>query len=184
MKTTRIMAVTAALSALMLAACEVEVAQDEGMSEALAAAEAKLAAMAKHDAEIAAINTWIEIWDTGETDRLDALAHSNYTRTAPDFNAASLDELKAGMLQVHETYPDFSITNDGVAGGKDGVFVQWTVTGTDSARGEESTGNTMRVTGISRYWFSDGKIARELVIFDTGTALTQLETAEMPHIAD
>lgn len=168
----------------MLAACEVEVEKDGGASEALAAAEAKLTQMATYDAEIAAVKTWIEVWDTAEIDKLDAITHSDYTRMAPDFTAASLDELKAGILQVHASYPDFNITNDGIAGGKDGVFVQWTVTGTDSARGEESTGNTMNVTGISRYKFSDGKIASELVIFDTGLALTQFETTELPHTAE
>ena len=168
----------------MLGACDVEVAQDDGASEALAAAEAKLAQMAAYDAEIAAVKTWIEVWDSAEVDRLDAITLSDFKRTAPDLNANSLDELKAFIMQVHETYPDYSITNDGMAAGPDGAFVQWTVTGSDSGPGEDATGNSMRVTGISRYRFSDGKIASELVIFDTGSALTQLETAELPHIAE
>jgi len=168
----------------MLAACDVEVEKDDGASEALAAAEAKLAQMAAYDAEIAAVKTWREVWDSADVDKLDAITHSDFTRTAPDLNANSLDELKAFILQVHETYPDFSITNDGMAAGADGVFMQWTVTGSDTARGEDATGNSMRVTGISRYRFSDGKIASELVIFDTGSALTQLDTTELPHTAE
>jgi hypothetical protein len=71
-----------------------------------------------------------------------------------------------------------------MAAGPDGVFMQWTVTGSDTARGEHATGNSVRVTGISRYRLSNGKIASELVIFDTGSVLTQLETTELPHIAD
>ena len=168
----------------MLAACDVEVEKDDGASEALAAAEAKLAQMAAYDAEIAAVKTWREVWDSADVDKLDAITHSDFTRTAPDLNANSLDELKAFILQVHEAYPDFSITNDGMAAGADGVFMQWTVTGSDTARGEDATGNSMRVTGISRYRFSDGKIASELVIFDTGSALTQLDTTELPHTAE
>jgi hypothetical protein len=62
--------------------------------------------------------------------------------------------------------------------------VQWTVTGSDTGHGEDATGNSLRATGISRYWISDGKIAEELVIFDTGAVLTQLETDEMPHTAE
>jgi hypothetical protein len=34
---------------------------------------------------------------------------------------------------------------------------------------------------MSRYQFSEGKIAHELVIFDTGFAAAQLGTTEMPH---
>jgi len=175
----------------MLVGCDVKVAKDDVVSEALAAAETKLAAaeaklgkVAEYDEQIAAVNTWIEIWGSADVDKLDAVAMSDYSRTAPDLNANSLDEVKAFMLQVHAAYPDYKITNDGIVAGPDGVFVQWTVTGSDTGRGEDATGNALRVTGISRYWFSDGKIARELVIFDTGAVLTQLETAEMPHTAD
>jgi len=174
MKTTLTTVITVFLSAFMLAACDVEVTKDDDASEALAVAAA----------EIAAVITWREVWDSAEVDKLDAIAHSDYTRTAPDLNANSLDELKAFILQVHATYPDFSITNDGMAAGGDGVFMQWTVTGSDTARGEDATGNSMRVTGISRYRFSDGKIASELVIFDTGLAMTQFETSELPHTAE
>ncbi len=176
----------------MLGAC------DDGTSAALAAAEAKLAeaetklavltkhhsTMMAHDAEVAAVKTWIEVWDSAEVDRLDAVAISDFNRTAPDQNANSLDELKAFILQVHATYPDFNITNDGMAAGPDGTFVQWTVTGSDTARGAEATGNSLNVTGISRYQFVDGKIARELVIFDTGLAMNQLDTDELPHTAN
>jgi hypothetical protein len=184
MKTTLTAAITVFLSAFMLAACDVEEEKNDGANQALAAAEAKLAQMAAYDAEIAAVKTWREVWDSAEVDKLDAIAHSDYKRTAPDLNANSLDELKAFILQVHETYPDYSLTNDGMAAGPDGVFMQWTVTGSDTARGEHATGNSVRVTGISRYRLSNGKIASELVIFDTGSVLTQLETTELPHIAD
>ena len=178
----------------MLAACS----SDNGASEALAAAESKLAeaetklaalttqhvTMMAHDAEMAAVKTWVEVWDSAEVDKLDAIAISDFKRTAPDQNADNLEELKAFILQVHETYPDFNITNDGMAAGPDGAFVQWTVTGTDSGRGEESTGNKLNVTGISRYQFADGKITRELVIFDTGLVTTQLQTEGLPHTSE
>ena len=185
-------------AALVLAACDVEVTTDEATEEALAAAETKLAeaqtklaalttqhvAAMAHDKQIAAVNTFIEAWASADADKLDSIVASDYKRNAPDGSADSLDELKAFMLQVHEAYPDYAISNDGIVAGPDGVFLQWTVTGTDAGRGEGATGNSMRVTGISRYWFADGKIARELVIFDSGAVLTQLETAEMPHTAE
>ncbi len=184
LKTILITAATAVLSTLMLTACDGEVVKDEGVREALAAAEAKLARMPTYDAELAAVETWRQVWDSAEIEKLDAIAHSDYKRTAPDLNANSLEELKAFILQVHATYPDYKITNDAMAAGPDGAFLQWTVTGSDTGRGEQATGKSLRVTGMSRYQFSDGKIASELVIFDTGSVLTQLETAEMPHTAD
>lgn len=172
------------LGMFVLAACDVEVTTDDDAQEALAAAEAGLAEMAAYDEQIAVVNAWIEAWGSADVDKLDAIAASDYKRKAPDLNTSSLDELKAFMLQVHEAYPDYAISNDGIVAGPDGVFVQWTVTGSDTGRSEGATGNSLSVTGISRYWISDGKIAKELVIFDTGAVLTQLETAEMPHTAE
>jgi predicted ester cyclase len=183
------------LAAIMLNACS---AKDDGASEALAATEAKLAeaetklaalmtqhvSMMAHDKQIAVVNAWIEAWGSADVDKLDELAASDYKRKAPDLNTDSLDELKAFMLQVHEAYPDYAITNDGIVAGPDGVFVQWTVTGSDTGRDEGATGNSLRVSGISRYWFAEGKIAKELVIFDSGAVLTQLETDEMPHASE
>ena len=173
-------------AALMLAACDVEVTTDDETEKALAGVEAALGemTMAVYDEQVALVNAWIEAWGSADVDRLDTIAASNYQRKAPDLNTSSLDELKAFVLQVHEAYPDYAITNDGLVAGPDGVFVQWTVTGTDSGRGEGATGNSLRVTGISRYWFADGKITKELVVFDSGAVLTQLETAEMPHTAE
>lgn len=170
------------LAAAMLVACGPQ--QDDSAREALAAAEAKLAQIPSYDAELAAVSTLREVWDSAETDRLDAILHGDFKRTAPDVSANSVDELKAFIQQVHTTYPDFSISNDGMAAGEDGVFMQWTVTGTDSGPGEEATGNSMRVTGISRYQFADGKIVSELVIFDTGSVLTQLESEALPHAGE
>ena len=184
MKKKLITPVSVFLLAFMLAGCEAEVSMDDGTSEALAAAEAKLAQLATYDAEIAAGKAWIEIWDSADVDKLDEMVHSDYERTAPDLSLTGVDGIREFMLQVHKAYPDYSITNDGMAAGPDGVFVQWTVTGTDSGRGEESTGKPFRVTGMSRLQFSEGKIASELVIFDTGFTATQLGTDEMPHAED
>ena len=122
----------------------------------------------------------IEAWDSGNTDLLDAIAHTDYKRRAPDQNANSLDELKAFITEIHKVYPDFRISNDGSAAGSDGGFVQWTITGTDEGS-EDATGKALNITGISRYQFADGKIASELVIFDTGAVMTQLERDSLPR---
>ena len=128
---------------------------------------------------LAAIATWVDAWDTGNTDGLDAITASSFKRTAPDQNANSLEELKAMIAQVHTVYPDFRISNDASAAGPDGGFVQWTATGTDTGS-EGATGKPVNVTGISRYEFVDGKIASEFVAFDSALMMRQLGR-EMPH---
>ena len=163
--------ITAAV--ILLAACAPE-NKDDG------AVDAMRAAVESQNQMLAAISTWVEAWDSGNSDKLDAITAPNFKRTAPDQNADGLDELKALITQVHTVYPDFRITNDASAAGPDGGFVQWTATGTDSGS-EGATGNSMAVTGISRYEFVDGKIVSELVVFDSGALLGQLNRDDMPH---
>lgn len=129
---------------------------------------------------LAAIATWVEAWDTGNSDGLDAITAPDFRRTAPDQNAEGLDELKALIANVHKVYPDFNITNDASAAGSDGGFVQWTATGTDSGS-EAPTGKQISVTGISRYQFVDGKIASEFVAFDSRALMSQLGRSDVPH---
>ena len=164
------------VAALLLTACAPEAEEDPAVAAMRAAAEA-------NSQQSAALATVITAWDTGNTDTLDAIMSPDVQRTAPDKNANSLDEYKALIAEVRTVYPDFRITNDGSAVGPDGGFVQWTVTGTDSGV-ESATGNALKITGISKYQFVDGSIASELVVFDTGAVLTQLEREELPHGAE
>jgi hypothetical protein len=161
------------MAVALLTACAPAAKEDPAVS-------AMRAAVDSQGQMLAAIATWVKAWDTGNTDGLDAITASSFQRKAPDQNADSLDELKAMIAKVHTVYPDFRITNDGAAAGPDGGFVQWTATGTDTGS-EGATGKPINVTGISRYQFVDGKIASELVIFDTGEMLKQLERQDIPH---
>lgn len=166
----RIAAVAVALA--LLAACAPEVKEDPAVSAMRAAAEAE-------SQMLGAVNTLIEVWDTAEVDRLDAIAVSDYVRRAPDQDADSLDELKAFINEVHSVYPDFNITNDGAAVGPAGVFVKWTVTGTFMGEGAQpETGSPVDLSGISLYQFRDGKIVDELVIFDSGALAAQIAASE------
>jgi len=165
-----------AIAMAVLAGCAPEVKEDPAVNAMRAAAESE-AQM------VAAMGTLIDAWNTGNTDTLDAIAVADYQRRAPDQNADNLDELKAFIAEIHTVYPDFRITNDGSAAGPDGGFVQWTVTGTDTGS-QDATGKALKATGISRYQFVDGKITSELVVFDTGSVMTQLETDTLPRVEE
>lgn len=160
----------------VLAACAPEAKEDPAVNAMRAAAESE-------SQMLTAVSAWLEAWDSGNTDKLGEIALADYKRIAPDQNVDNLDELRVFIGQVHAAYPDYRLTNDGAAAGPDGAFVQWTVTGTDTGS-ENSTGNSLTVTGFSRYTFVDGKIASELVVFDTGSVLAQLATEEMPHMTE
>lgn len=161
------------LTVVLLSACTQETVEDPAIQALRAAAEMEKQMDAAIDASILA-------WDTGNTDGLDAVMASGIIRTAPDQSVSNLDDYKAFIAEAHKVYPDFSITNDGTAVGLDGGFVQWTVTGTDSGSASP-TGNKVKVIGITRYNFEDGKISSELVIFDTGSLLSQLGREDLPR---
>lgn len=166
---------TITLAALFIGACTPESREDPGAAAMDSAAEAE-------EQMQATIDTMIRAWDTGNTDLLDAVAAPGIKRTAPDRNTTDLAAYKNLIAETHRAYPDFSIINDAAAVGPEGGFVQWTVTGTDRG-GDRATGNSMKATGITRYEIENGKIARELVVFDTGAVLNQLQREDMPHVA-
>jgi len=163
-----------AVAVALLSACAPPAAKEDPAVTAMRAAADSQQQM------LAAIATWVEAWDTGNTDGLDAITAANFQRTAPDQDAEGLDELKVLIGNVHTIYPDFRITNDASAAGPNGGFVQWTATGTDTGS-ENPTGKPINVTGISRYEFVDGKIVSERVVFDTGLLMSQLEREDIPH---
>jgi len=165
-----------AITLAVLAACAPEVKEDPAVDAMRAAAESE-------SQMLSAVSAWFEAWDSGNTDNLAEIALADYQRTAPDQSVDSLDEMRVFIAQVHAAYPDYRLTNDAAAAGPDGAFVQWTVTGTDTGS-EDSTGKSLKITGFSRYTFVDGKIASELVVFDTGSVLAQLASEEMPHMAE
>lgn len=141
-------------------------------------------AATQYDAELAALDVLIDVYNTQDYDKLDAVALPNYTRRAPDQNADSLDELKAFIAQIHAAYPDFRITTDAAAAGPDGAFLKWTVNATNTGEGAQPpTGNAINMTGISHYRFVDGKMATETVTFDSAQLLAQLQGTAMPHAA-
>ena len=164
---------TIAVAVALLTACAPATKEDPAVASMRAAAEAN---SQMRDA----LATVIAAWDTGETDSLKAIMSPNIQRTAPDQSVSNFDDYVAYIAEAHRVYPDFRITNDGMAVGPDGAFVQWTVTGTDSG-GANPTGNSLKTSGITRYQFEGGKIVRELVMFDTGAVLAQLQRADLPR---
>lgn len=165
-----------AIALAVLAACTPAAKEDPAVIAMRAAAEGE-------SQMLATISKWAEAWDTGNTDALATLALADYKRIAPDLNVENLDELSAFIAQMHAIYPDYRLSNDGAVAGADGAFLQWTVTATNTG-GENATGKPVKVTGMSRFTFVDGKIATERVVFDTGEVLRQLAAEEMPHATE
>lgn len=128
------------------------------------------------------VDTFIEVWNTREYDKLDGIMTADFQRVAPDQSADGLAAMKEFMAQVHATYPDFQIKMSESAYKHDVGLLLWTATGTNTGEGASPpTGNSIDVSGITMLRFADGKFALEVAHYDTATLMEQLGTSAVPH---
>ena len=129
-----------------------------------------------------AADSFIEVWNTRDYDKLDAILSADFRRRAPDQNADGPAAMKDFMRQVHRTYPDFRIVTDETYYDEDVALRVWTVTGTNTGEGAfPPTGKSIDVTGMTMLRFAGGKITEEVVFYDTATVTEQLGLAAVPH---
>jgi steroid delta-isomerase-like uncharacterized protein len=103
-----------------------------------------------------------EIWNTGETERLDALVASHVVHHDPhDPNSDDgLVGLKRTIERNREAFPDMHLTvEDQVAEG-DKVATRWRgeMTHTGKIAGIDPTGRRVTIAGMALERFEDGKI--------------------------
>lgn len=126
-----------------------------------------------------ALDAYVEVWNTGNTDLLAQAVDASVVRESPGqgfrLSATGIEELGQAITEFRTAFPDTRVTIDSfVAGGGQGV-AQWTFSGTNSGPGPfEPTGNSATVEGVSVYTFSGGKISEEQVYFDNLDFMTQL----------
>ena len=122
-------------------------------------------------------------WNTGDVDKLDAIASSEYKRRAPDQNAENLDEMKEFIRNVRTAYSDFHIEFIEVFYAENAATFMWTVTGTNDGEGEfPPTGKSIEISGITVLLFAGGMITEEIVSYDTATMTSQLGISNLPHV--
>jgi hypothetical protein len=127
-----------------------------------------------------AFDTFIEVLNTKDYDKINGAFAESFRRVAPDQNANGREEMKSFIQQIHAAYPDFHIVIGESVYAKDLSFNQWTVTG--SASLEDGTAQPIEVTGVSMIRYADGMITEEWVYFDTATLSNQLGMSTMPHV--
>ena len=129
-----------------------------------------------------AAKEFIEVWNTRDYDKLDAIMSADFRRVAPDQNADGLAAMKDFMRQAHSAYPDFRIVAEETYYQKDLVLMVWRVTGTNTGEGAFSpTGKSIDAKGMTMLRCADGKIVEEVVFYDTATVTNQLGLAGVPH---
>lgn len=126
-----------------------------------------------------AFDTYIEVWNDRNYEKIEGVFVEDFVRYAPDKSVESRDALIEFMRQVHTTYPDFSITIGESVYAKDLSFNEWTAHGTLTA--EDGTATKFKTEGITMMRYRDGKISQEIVKFDTAAMTEELGVDEVPH---
>lgn len=115
-----------------------------------------------------ALNSFMAGWNDGNLDGLDAGMAATFQRHSPGpYSADGLLAFKKVVTDVRTSYPDMKVTLDQSYFMKDASFHHWTFTGTNTGPGAAPpTGKAVKVPGMTRLMYQDGKVVDELVYFD------------------
>ncbi len=81
------------MASALLGTCAQQAKEDPAVTSMRAAVDSQ-------SQMLAAVNTWVAAWDSGNTDGLDAITAARFSRKAPDKNADSLNEFTTLIADV------------------------------------------------------------------------------------
>jgi steroid delta-isomerase-like uncharacterized protein len=133
------------------------------------------------------IEAFLDAWNNGNVDGLDAVLSPDIQRRSPGgtSDANGLAELKEVVNTFRATYPDFRVEVTETYHLENLAIGHWTATGTNTGPGDiPPTGKAVRISGISMLRYIDGKITEELVYYDSADWMTQLGYTIEPPVAE
>jgi len=122
-----------------------------------------------------------EFFNAGDATRAAELYTRDYARHDPGTpdDVKGIDAITQVLTRYRSAFPDLHFIIEDMIGEGDKVMTRWTVTGTHQGnlQGIAPTGRQMKLTGISLYRLTDGKVAEEWTNWDTGGMTKQLGLA-------
>lgn len=117
-----------------------------------------------------------EIVNRGDTTALQEIFHTDYVYRSPGEELRGLDGLAALLDGYRAAFPDLKMKIDDLLVGGDATVLAFTMTGTHRGEllGIPATGRPVKVHGMVRSRFRDGKIAEEWEILDQLSLFEQL----------
>jgi steroid delta-isomerase-like uncharacterized protein len=133
-----------------------------------------------------ALDAFVEAWNTGDVDKLDASTTEDFMRTSPaGMEADSREAMKGVMTALRASYPDARVVITDTRYDADRAFLNWTFTGTNTGPGDmPPTGKPVQLSGYTVTHFDGDKIAHEEVYFDVLSWMTQLGATLTPPGSD
>jgi steroid delta-isomerase-like uncharacterized protein len=117
-----------------------------------------------------------EFINRGDTSALQELVHAEYVYRSPGEEVRGQEGLAALFDGYRSAFPDLALTIDDLVVADDATVMAFTLTGTHRGDllGIPATGRRVRVNGMVRSRFRDGKIAEEWEILDQLSLFEQL----------
>jgi steroid delta-isomerase-like uncharacterized protein len=128
---------------------------------------------------------FIQAWNAGQRDIVDALAAPDLTVTYPHFPEAleGPAAFKEMLAQTHQFFPDLAIEVDAVVADGNQAVVHWRYRGTfqhGEMFGVQASGQSVEVTGLTRYRIMDGAVREARGVVDNFGLMMQLGAAPSP----
>ena len=122
---------------------------------------------------------FIQAWNAGQRDVVDDLAAPDLTVAYPHFPEPleGPDAFKEMLGQTHHFFPDLTIEVDAVLAEGPQAAVHWRNQGTfqnGEMFGVEAAGQSVEVTGLTRYRIADGAVQEERGVADSFGLMMQL----------
>ena len=123
-----------------------------------------------------------EVLNEGDFDVVGEMVHPNYVYRSPDEELHGTEALKAFLAGYRAAFPDLRMAIDELVVADDKAVIFFTLTGTHEGQlmGIPPTGKEMRVHGVVRSRFEDGRIVEEWEVLDQLAMLTQLGVVSLP----
>jgi len=117
-----------------------------------------------------------EVVNGGDTSALDELVHTDYVYRSPGEELHGPEGLAALFDGYRSAFPDLALEIDDLVVADDATVMAFTISGTHRGDllGIPATGRRVRINGMVRSRFRDGKIAEEWEILDQLTLFEQL----------
>jgi len=127
------------------------------------------------------VDKYVEVWNTGKVDELDAVISPDFIRHAQSTSAESLDKIKEIITGVRTAFPDLYLVLTDEIFSENRFAAHFSFTATNTGPGQFlPTGKSVEVWGFVSGHFINGKLTEEWVGYDNQSFMEQLGFTMMP----
>lgn len=127
------------------------------------------------------VDKYLEVWNTGNVDELDAVMNENFVRHAGATSAEGLDNIKKLVAGTRTAFPDIKLVLDNEIYSENRFAARFYFTATNTGPGQfPPTGKPVEVWGVTISHFENGKLTEEWVGYDNQSFMEQLGFTMVP----